>query len=212
MLVRPVIDHLLLGVSDLAYGIDWLEQRTGVRAAIGGVHPGRGTRNALVSLGSVCYLEIIASDPAQAANECWFPVHMLPEPRLITFAVRTAEIDRTAAALQQISWSLIGPSEGARQTATGELLRWKTLSVESPFRSGAIDPVPFWIEWAPDTIHPATSAPVGCVLEELRCEHPRAEELGAAFREVGIAVQVTMGQQVRLLALLQTPKGHLELA
>jgi hypothetical protein len=212
MLVRPVVDHLLLGVSDLVDGIDWLEQRTGVRAAIGGVHPGRGTRNALVSLGGACYLEILAPDPAQAASECWFPVRTLREPRLITFAMRAADIDRTATALQRAGWSTIGPSEGARRTATGGFLRWKTLGVESPFRSGEIDPLPFWIEWVPDAIHPATSAPVGCVLEELRCQHPRAEELGAAFREIGITVEVTRGQQVCLLALLQTPKGHLELA
>lgn len=212
MWVREIVDHLLLGVSDLDYGIDWFEQRAGVRAMLGGVHPGRGTRNALVSLGDSCYLEIIAPDPAQTPSECWFPVRTLSEPRLITFAMRTDDMDHTAASLRRAGQSTIGPSEGARRTATGELLRWKTHGGGSPFQSGEINPVPFWIEWASDSRHPATNAPTGCVLEDLHFEHPRAKELGAAFRAMDLEANVTTAQQMRIVAVMRTPKGRLELA
>src|SRR5215813_4529361 len=97
--VRPAavaVDHLLLGVSDLDRGIDWVEQRTGVRAAKGGVHPGQGTRNALLSLGSGHYLEIIAPDPAQSAYNFQIDIRQLVQPRLINFAVSTVDIDGVA--------------------------------------------------------------------------------------------------------------------
>lgn len=210
--VLSSFDHLLLGVSNLDHGIDWLERQTGVRALAGGVHPGRGTRNALVSLGGAQYLEIIAPDPAQARVHPQFPVDHLVEPRLIHFAVRTNDIEGTAVSLRREGMHVTGTTDGARRTPAGILLRWRTLGVESKFGIGPIDPIPFFIEWARDSTHPSQQAPRGCTTEDLRFEHPRAHELSATFRALGLEGNVTAADQARIVAVLRTPKGTLELA
>src|SRR5215471_18025141 len=77
-----LLDHVLLGCNDLDHGIAFVEEHTGVRAAFGGVHPGRGTQNALLSLGTRRYLEIIAPDPKQQRQGPAEPLAAMHEPRL----------------------------------------------------------------------------------------------------------------------------------
>ena len=209
--VRDVFDHLLFGVSDLDHGIDWFRQRAGVAAATGGIHPGRGTRNALVSLGGVHYLEIIAPDPAQSVKDRQYQLSTLTEPRLINFAVRTNDMDATVTSLRASGVQMIGPSDGSRRTPSGELLRWKTLGVVSNFQAGEVNPIPFFIEWANNSAHPSKSAPAGCVIEDLRFEHPRGDELGVALRAIGLDAKVTKADHARIIAILQTPRGRLQL-
>ena len=60
--------HLVVGVRSLPEGIAEFEQLTGIKAAVGGKHPGRGTENALVSLGEGRYLEIIAPQAGAKAG------------------------------------------------------------------------------------------------------------------------------------------------
>jgi len=206
------VDHLLLGVSDLDRGIAWVEERTGVKAAIGGVHPGRGTRNALLALGRQRYLEIIAPDPAQSAYNFQIDVRQLAEPRLVNWAAATADIEAVAAGARRAGLEVFGPNEGSRRTPSGGMLRWKTLGVASQLGGNSIQPMPFFIQWAPDSTHPSQDSPKGCELESFRFAHTDSQTLAGAFEALGISARISQSASVRLTASIRTPKGVVELS
>src|SRR5689334_19254967 len=87
------LDHVILGVNDLARGIEFVESRTGVRAVFGGMHPGRGTHNALLSLAHRCYLEILAPDPQQAKVTWFQELVEITEPRIVGWMAHVPDIE-----------------------------------------------------------------------------------------------------------------------
>src|SRR5262245_11630720 len=105
------LDHILLGASDLDAGIAWVEQHTGVRAAFGGVHPGRGTRNALLALGPQRYLEIIAPDPKQPVQGLALQLQSMNEPRVFNWAVHTGDIASAAKEVAGAGFAINGPND-----------------------------------------------------------------------------------------------------
>ena len=90
-------------------------------------------------------------------------------------------------------------------------MHWKALGLESRLQSGEINPIPFFVEWASDSTHPSKNAPRDCVMEDLRFEHPYADEPLAVLRALGREATVAPADQVRIIALVQTLKGRVEL-
>jgi Glyoxalase-like domain len=209
---RDAVDHLLLGVADLDRGIEWFEARTGVRAIPGGVHPGRGTRNALASLGDHQYLEIIAPDPAQHTYAFPIDLRTLPEPGLVTWAASTSDINATAAALRRNGCTVEGPADGSRARPDGTRLRWRTVSVSSAIAGAGVDPIPFFIEWDADVVHPSADSPGGCRLVGFDFEHPQADELRKELARLNIDTDVRAGANAVLRATLESPKGPIVLS
>jgi hypothetical protein len=148
-------DHIILGCRCLDEGIAYVEKRSGCRAAFGGSHPGRGTCNALLKMGSHSYLEILALDPEQKELAWHEDIATLSEPLLVGYAIRLKNLDQLAATLQQKGINCHGPIAGCRIRPDGQVLRWHTLSYADD-KSGLL---PFFIDWDEHSIHPATDAP-----------------------------------------------------
>ncbi len=210
--VISVVDHLLLGIADLDRGIDWVEKRSGVRPAIGGVHPGVGTRNALLSLGTGHYLEVIAPDPDQKDARDDRHLRELSSPRLISLAVTTNDIEAIAAKARKHRLEISGPRDGSRRLPSGKLLRWQRLDLVNDLGAGFVQPVPFFIQWAPDSPHPSSDSPQGCVLEALEFAHPDPPRLNVIFEALGLDADVAAGSEVQITARLKTPNGRVELS
>lgn len=199
-----VLDHILLGCNDLDRGISFVEERTGVRAAFGGVHPGRGTRNALLSLGEKHYLEIIAPDPQQAGAPDTRDLLKLTEPRLVGWAAHPGDITQFAANLRNDDIAFEGPTPGSRKRPDGRLLQWKTLELEND-EHGVL---PFFIEWSAGTIHPSADAPSGCKIDRFALSSPHDVELQHLCSQLNLDVRVEHGEKPQLLAHITGLSGR----
>ncbi len=203
------IDHLVYATNDLDRGIAEIEALLGIRAAIGGRHAAWGTRNALVSLGPRCYLEIIAPDPehspASAARP--FGLQGLSASRLVTWVANGSGLEeiRDDAARQGV---VLGDVlSGERQRPDGGVLRWTLTDPACVVADGL---VPFFIDWGRSP-HPSQVAPQGATLAALRAEHPEAERVRGLLRVLGLALLVAIGPAPALIAEIDCPRGRVVL-
>ena len=179
---RAQLDHIVVGIRNLHEGIAQFEQLTGVKAGLGGKHPGRGTENALVSLGSGTYLEILAPQEAAALSPHDQTLRGLDRLSIIDWAVSVPEVDGAVAALKSAGFTASPAQPGARLTPSGERLDWTTFGL----RGVEIDTAPFFIRWSPNTRHPSTTAPAGCELDALVIRDPASEKLAMAMRALDV--------------------------
>jgi len=203
--VPIALDHILLGCSDLAAGLAFVEQHTGVRAAFGGVHPGRGTRNALLSLGEKHYLEIIAPDPQQPDAADTYGLRKLTAPRLLTWAAHPGNLDDFATRLRAANLAFDGPTPGSRKRPDGRLLQWKTINLKDDL--GGL--LPFFIEWSASSVHPSVDSPMGCKIKRFSYAGPDYDGVGRILEEdLGIAILAEAGEKSQIRAGISGPAGR----
>jgi len=196
-------DHIILGARDLDEGVREFERRTGVRPVMGGAHPGRGTRNALASLGTDVYVEILAPqkdapDPGPAAF-----LKAYAELTPIGWAAFVPDVEGARRRLAGAGIGLSETQDGSRARPDGSLLAWKTFQVTKPEIAG----MPFFIHWGDGTTHPSQDSPAGCRLQSLRIATPGARELASAFAAIGLTVPTERASTARMEVTLRCPAG-----
>ena len=203
------LDHLLWAVPDLDAGIAQFEDLTGIRAAIGGTHPGFGTRNALASFGDT-YIEIISPDPAQNLDgTLGAEFAALSAPWLYSAAFSTGDL--TAARAQAaraglaagdiVEMSRTRPDDGVR-------LDWAIMKLTHPELGARF---PFLIDWK-GSPHPSGTTPRGLELVSFKAVSPRPDALADAFAAMDMDMAVDAGGKAGFVARLSTPKGEITLS
>jgi hypothetical protein len=122
------VDHLMICVADLQQGID-AYTRMGFGVHPGGVHPGRGTHNAIAFF-EHDYLEVMGlRDRAEylaAAGAAGGLLEFLERGGGLRYiAMQSDDLDADVAAMRKRGVDVTDASEGGRRTPGGVELRWK---------------------------------------------------------------------------------------
>ncbi|WP_406413224.1 VOC family protein [Streptomyces sp. NBC_01614] len=189
--IPALLDHLVLVTPDLSATVADFARRTGVTPAPGGVHVGLGTRNYLVSLGDMSYLEIIGPDPEQSAPGAPHPfaVDALAVPRTVTWAISPPDLDAAIAGARAQGYDP-GPAQSmSRLRPDGTLLEWRLTDGDDAHPSGL---VPFLIDWSA-TVHPTASDLPSTPLLSLSATAPEPDEIRPLLSALGTDLDLTTG-------------------
>ncbi len=193
------LDHIMYACPDLQAGIDEVYQLTGVLPAMGGSHPGVGTRNALLSLGNLQYLEIIAPDPEQDLEGTTGQLLLDHGGSGIrSWAVASDDLAAVRQIAERLNLASRDIIDMSRTTPDGVELAWQLLFLQNP-------EMPFFIDWL-QSPHPALSTPTGCALESFSITTPQPQTYQPLLQALDLPYEATSGPAA-CRAQLQTPKG-----
>jgi Glyoxalase-like domain len=204
-----MLDHVVFAAPDLGRAVAQFAERTGIAPARGGSHPGLGTANYLVGLGGEAYLEIIGPDPHQPAppHERPFLVDQLGAPRIVTWAVRTHDLDAAVSSARHHGYDPGAPRAMSRESPTGEVLRWRLTPPRPDAEHGLL---PFLIDWGA-TGHPTTRSLPSAELTGWTGTHPEPGRVGPALTALGADLRVDVGAATLILTI-EAPGGEVVLS
>jgi hypothetical protein len=203
------LDHLVLAGPDLEETVAWFTGLTGVVPAPGGSHVGLGTANRLVGLGSSAYLELIGPDPDQPppATPRPFGVDGLRAPRIVTWAMRTTDLDALIGEARAGGYDPGEPLAMSRRTQDGALLEWRLTPPRLDYGEGL---VPFLIDWG-GTPHPTSRGLPETPLVDVRARHPDPASVRPALAVLRADLHIDIGESVAISAVVRGKDGSVTL-
>jgi hypothetical protein len=143
------VDHVIYAVDDLDAAGRRFYEEFGLASVEGGRHPGWGTANRIVPLGSA-YLELVtvvdpdeagSSDFGRAVSEA-----IATHKPLVGWVVATDDLEAVVRRLR------LEVSRGSRTRPDGATLSWQLAGLTSSLKAGAL---PLFIEWGgSNELHP----------------------------------------------------------
>ncbi|HUR42678.1 MAG TPA: VOC family protein [Aestuariivirga sp.] len=197
-------DHLVWYCANLAEGGRYFTERMDHPPAYGGVHPGEGTGNRLLSLSDKAYLEILGRDPAQPESALAPEIRGLKGHGLYHWAVGDVDLGALRHRVQAAGLTGGDLVEGGRTLPNGKWLGWKCFGLHNhPF--GAL--VPFFIDWM-ESEHPAKTAPRGGRLKSIEVFSPEAKKLRKLYDILRLEIAVKEGASPGLAATIASGSGE----
>ena len=198
------IDHLVWYCADPVEGENYFADRMDCQPVYGGVHPGEGTRNSLLSLADSTYVEILGRDPAQAASSLDPELQKLTGAGLYHWAAGGGDLAALRAKVLAAGLEGSDLVTGGRTLPNGNWLGWKLFGIKN-HGFGAL--VPFFIDWM-ESAHPAKSAPRGGSFARLEARSPEPEKLRDIYRLLGLDMAVTGAATAGLSVTVESRSGQ----
>jgi hypothetical protein len=199
----------VFGVPNLEEGIRNFSQALGATPTFGGRHESIGTHNAILPLQGGHYLELIAPDPSCPNPPLGVPwgLETLKEPRLITWAAATQDIDAAIEHAKNAGYDPGMAIDVARETPEGKRLTWR-LTISREIAADGL--VPFLIDWG-SSPHPSGTSEPRCSIEGFSAEHPEPKSVRTMLSALGVFLDVAPGATPRLRGSIIGPDGSIEL-
>lgn len=198
------VDHLVWYSANLDEGARYFADKMDREPAYGGVHPGEGTCNSLLSLADNTYVEILGRDPAQPATRLDPELRDLTGSGLYHWAVGVSDLELVRH--NALTGGLNGSDivTGGRSLPNGKWLSWKVFGIRN-HGLGAL--VPFFINWM-ESEHPAKTAPRGGSFVKVEVISPEPDRLRAIYKVLGLDIPVAKARLAGFCATIESRKGR----